>query len=114
MAESHAIPGHFHLDDEGFLQKEDGLPGVSKDNSIYAIKRIQKALDEHRIMIDEHESAQVGISIGAATFPEDGREPDILLVVADQAMYKDKAARQKKKYPSEVIRFRRGTADTSS
>lgn len=90
------------------------LPGVSKDNATHAIKRIQEALDEHRIMINEHDSAQVGISIGAATFPEDGREPDILLVVADQAMYKDKAARQKKKFPSEVIRFRRGTADQSS
>ena len=89
------------------------LPGVSKDNATYAIKRIQNALDEHRIMINEHDSAQVGISIGAATFPEDGREPDILLVVADQAMYKNKAARQKKKYPSEVIRFGRDTADKS-
>ena len=91
------------------------LPGVNKENSTYAIQRIQNALDEHRIMIDEHNTAQVGISIGAATFPEDGREPDILLVVADQAMYRDKAKRQKqKKYPSEVIRFKRGTADTSS
>ena len=90
------------------------LPGVSKDNANYAIKRIQNALAEHRIMIDEHNSAEVGISIGAATFPEDGREPDILLVVADQAMYKNKAERQKKKYPSEVIRFRRDTADKSS
>jgi diguanylate cyclase (GGDEF)-like protein len=87
---------------------------VSKDNATYAIERIQKALDEHRFMISEHDSAQVGISIGAATFPEDGREPDILLVVADQAMYKNKAARQKKKYPSEVIRFGRDTADKSS
>ncbi len=91
------------------------LPGVSKENSVYAIKRIQDALDEHRIMIDEHNTAQVGISIGAATFPEDGREPDILLVVADQAMYKNKAQRQKqKKYPSEVIRFKKGAADKSS
>ena len=91
------------------------LPGVSKENSVYAIKRIQNALDEHRFMIDEHDSAQVGISIGAATFPEDGREADILLVVADQGMYRNKAERQKqKKYPVEVIHFKKGAADKSS
>ncbi len=90
------------------------LPGVGKENAKYAIERIQKAFDAHQIMIDEHNTAQVGVSIGAATFPEDGREPDMLLVVADQAMYKNKSERtQRKQYPSEVISFEKG-ADKSS
>jgi diguanylate cyclase (GGDEF)-like protein len=90
------------------------LPGVGKENAKYAIERIQKAFDSHQIMIDEHNTAQVGVSIGAATFPEDGREPDMLLVVADQAMYRNKSERtQRKQYPSEVISFEKG-ADKSS
>ncbi|MCZ6768571.1 MAG: sensor domain-containing diguanylate cyclase, partial [Acidobacteria bacterium] len=90
------------------------LPGVSKENAKYAVKRIQEAFDSHQIMIDEHNTAKVGVSIGAATFPEDGREPDMLLVVADQAMYKNKSERdQRRKFPSEVIRFEKG-ADKSS
>ena len=44
------------------------LPGVSKENAKYAITRIQDAFDAHQIMIDEHNTAQVGVSIGAATF----------------------------------------------
>jgi diguanylate cyclase (GGDEF)-like protein len=73
-----------------------------------AIRRIQKALDDHQIMVDEHNSVQIGISIGTVSCPEDGRQPDLLLMVADQAMYKNKFnRRKKKKFPSGVIHFDR-------
>ncbi|MDA2932989.1 diguanylate cyclase [Acidobacteria bacterium AH-259-D05] len=90
------------------------LPRVGKEQASHAIRRIQNSLDNYQMMIDEHNSVLVGISIGAAGFPEDGRQPDLLLAVADQAMYKDKFERRKRKeYPAEVIRFDRG-ADKSS
>ncbi|MDA2928065.1 GGDEF domain-containing protein, partial [Acidobacteria bacterium AH-259-G07] len=58
------------------------------------MKRIQRALDNYEILVDEHNMVQVGISIGAATFPEDGRDPDLLLAIADQAMYRNKFKRR--------------------
>ena len=90
------------------------LPRVGRTQAKHAIRRIQKALDNHQIMISEHRFVQVGISIGAASFPEDGRQPDLLLIVADQAMYKNKFRRRKEKpCPAGVVRFDRH-ADKSS
>jgi GGDEF domain-containing protein len=37
---------------------------------------------------------QVGLSIGAASFPEDGREMKALLEIADRRMYLDKSRRK--------------------
>ena len=66
------------------------------------------------MMVDKHNSVQVGISIGAASFPDDGRQADLLLVVADQAMYKNKFHRRKnKKYPAGVVRFDRSSEKSS-
>jgi diguanylate cyclase (GGDEF)-like protein/putative nucleotidyltransferase with HDIG domain len=90
------------------------LPCVGKDQAQHAINRIQKGLDGHQIMIDEHSFVQVGISIGAASFPEDGRQADLLLIVADQAMYKNKfKRRQGKSYPAGVVRFDRIVEESS-
>jgi diguanylate cyclase (GGDEF)-like protein/putative nucleotidyltransferase with HDIG domain len=36
----------------------------------------------------------LGISVGAATFPEDGQSPDALLAAADRRMYEDKSSRK--------------------
>jgi diguanylate cyclase (GGDEF)-like protein/putative nucleotidyltransferase with HDIG domain len=35
----------------------------------------------------------LGISVGAATFPEDGQSPDALVAAADRRMYEDKSSR---------------------
>jgi len=84
------------------------MPRVGKEQVKKTIRRIQNALDDHRIMVDEHNSVQIGISIGTASFPEDGRQPDLLLMVADQAMYKNNfSRRKKKKFPSGVVHFDR-------
>ncbi|MFQ5928555.1 MAG: diguanylate cyclase, partial [Acidobacteriota bacterium] len=85
------------------------LPSTSKRQARHAMKRIQRALDNYEILVDEHNMVQVGISIGAATFPEDGREPDLLLAIADQAMYRNKfKRRQQRKEPGRVVRFKTG------
>jgi GGDEF domain-containing protein len=65
-------------------------------------------------MIDEHSLVQVGISFGAANFPEDGRQSDLLLIVADKAMYKNKfKRRQGKNYPAGVVCFDRIVKESS-
>ena len=85
------------------------LPGVEKEQAEHAIKRLQKTLDEHRIRVDEKHLIQVGISIGAASFPRDGRDSDLLLAVADRAMYRDKFARtEARKQSSNIIPFEKG------
>ena len=90
------------------------LPRAGRAQAKKAIRRIQEALDANQMMVDEHNAVQVGISIGAASFPEDGRQADLLLVVADQAMYKDKFHRRKnKKYPAGVVRFDRSSKESS-
>ena len=90
------------------------LPRAGKEQAKHAILRIQEALDDYKIMVDEDSFVQIGISIGAASFPENGRQADLLLVVADQAMYQNKFRRRKaKKYPAGVIRFDKGAEKSS-
>ncbi len=90
------------------------LPRAGKEQAQHAILRIQEALDDYKIMVDEDSFVQIGISIGAASFPENGRQADLLLVVADQAMYQNKFRRRKaKKYPAGVIRFDKGAEKSS-
>ena len=68
------------------------LPGVTKDQSLGTIQRLQMALDQHQIRVDGEELVQVGISIEVTTFPHDGEDFDLLLAVADRAIYSDKSA----------------------
>lgn len=72
------------------------LPGVNKSLAEQTVSRIQSAVDNHRMAVDADNFVQVGISIGAATFPEDGRELDQLLAESDRAMYRNKVSRTKK------------------
>ena len=80
------------------------LPGLGKEQSVGAIERIQKNLDNYQFQVDDKETANIGISVGAASFPEDGRNPDLLLVVADQGMYRNKFERRnRQEYPAKVV-----------
>jgi diguanylate cyclase (GGDEF)-like protein/putative nucleotidyltransferase with HDIG domain len=72
------------------------LPGVSKEQAKETIGRIQAAIDRHRFEVREDQEISIGISVGAATYPEDGLETDALLKVADQAMYFNKFQRLKR------------------
>ena len=87
------------------------LPGVTKDQSAGAIGRLQSAMDRHQIRVDRGESVQVGINIGAATFPHDGQDVDLLLAVADRAMYSDKSDRtQQDREASKILPFEKGAS----
>jgi diguanylate cyclase (GGDEF)-like protein/putative nucleotidyltransferase with HDIG domain len=55
--------------------------------------RVQREVEEIRLDIGAGERARIGISVGIASFPEDGDSLEVLLKTADGAMYQDKRAR---------------------
>lgn len=81
------------------------LPGVDKEGTVHSIRRIQEAVKRRTINVEGEEVPPVGVSIGSATFPVDGRDPDQLLSVADRAMYQNKLARTRGQRKTSVIPF---------
>lgn len=53
--------------------------------------RIEKAVANFSMPVRGDKYARVGISVGSATFDTDGETLDQLLIVADQAMYREKS-----------------------
>jgi diguanylate cyclase (GGDEF)-like protein/PAS domain S-box-containing protein len=68
------------------------LPKIAsqQDAAIVARKIIDALVEIFELSGGKHEQARIGASIGIATFPADGRGMDVLLKVADAAMYKAK------------------------
>jgi len=64
------------------------MPGAGKDQGRDVIKRLRQAV---KSMSFPDEDVTVGLSGGAAFFPEDGSSLDQLLAVTDKRMYKEKA-----------------------
>ncbi|MCM3873726.1 MAG: diguanylate cyclase [Pyrinomonadaceae bacterium] len=56
--------------------------------------RIENAVSQFSLHVRADRHARVGISIGTATYGNDGETLDHLLIAADQAMYKVKSARK--------------------
>lgn len=67
--------------------------------------RLQNAVDSLAYEVRPGRVARVGISIGHATYGEDGSAIDELMEVADQRMYKDKIARRRSAPPPRVVSF---------
>ena len=53
-------------------------------------------MGEHKIVLRQGEVLNVGLSVGSATFPHDAEDLDLLLALADQAMYQDKLRRTRR------------------
>jgi len=68
------------------------LPRIAsqQDAATVARKIIDALIEAFELGGEGHEKAWIGASIGIATFPGDGRGMDVLLKVADAAMYKAK------------------------
>ncbi len=81
------------------------LPGVDKAMVAKTMRRVQEAVDGHRIILNERESVCVGISLGASTFPTDGRDLEVLLAMADHAMYRNKIQRSRSRLSPNVLPF---------
>ena len=72
------------------------LPGVNRQLVQGSIERIHQAINGHDILLDEDRSVRVGISVGSATFPDDGSELESLITLADQQMYRSKIVFRRK------------------
>jgi diguanylate cyclase (GGDEF)-like protein/putative nucleotidyltransferase with HDIG domain len=77
------------------------LSGCGADEADHKRQELQKSIDEVYFEARPGKRVALGISVGAAVFPQDGESYESLLAVADSRMYQDKAHRKK-----------RGTRDT--
>jgi diguanylate cyclase (GGDEF)-like protein len=67
------------------------LPETGKEGALQVAEAIRKRVYEHRFPAEERQpEGNITVSIGVATFPEDGIERDTLIRCADQALYKAK------------------------
>ena len=69
------------------------IPELDADAFDRVLAKLRAALDDAALAWKGHQLT-VGASLGVAHFPADGRKPLDLMHVADQAMYRDKAARK--------------------
>ena len=83
------------------------LPGVDKEGTVHTIHRIQNAVQRRTINVEGEQIAGIGVSIGSATYPTDGKDPEQLLSVADRAMYENKLGRTRGRRKASVIPFSR-------
>lgn len=72
--------------------------------------RLQAAVDGFAYEVRPGKFARIGISIGYATYGEDGTALDELMEVADQRMYQDKIARRRNASALRVAAFPRSAA----
>ena len=91
------------LRDYDFLARYAGdefvaiVPETSNGDINDLCRRMEKAVAEFALPLADGRSARVGISIGAACYPNHGETLDQIIIAADKAMYRVKAARKQKR-----------------
>ncbi|MBI3749678.1 MAG: GGDEF domain-containing protein [Chloroflexi bacterium] len=66
------------------------LPETDAENARSAAERILEAFRDHAFVGEQRGPVPIGLSIGVATFPTDGRYATDLIAAADQALYRVK------------------------
>jgi diguanylate cyclase (GGDEF)-like protein/putative nucleotidyltransferase with HDIG domain len=90
------------LRDYDFLARYAGdefvaiVPETGNEDITDLCRRMEKAVREFALPLADGRFARVGISIGAASYPNHGETLDQIIVAADKAMYRVKAARKEK------------------
>ena len=90
------------LRDYDFLARYAGdefvaiVPEITAEEVEDLRDRMEKAVFDFMLPVDEDNCARVGISIGSACYPNNGETLDKVVVAADKAMYAVKAVRKKK------------------
>ena len=71
------------------------LPGMDRALAQQTILRIQEAFEQRALLQLEGDDVRVGISVGMATYPEDGIQIDELVRTADREMFRNKSQRHR-------------------
>jgi len=66
------------------------MPETSKDNAFLVVDRLRSAIAAEEMQVIDGEKVRISVSIGGATFPEDGTSSEDLLVKADERLYRAK------------------------
>ncbi len=77
------------------------VPGVGRHEIGKVQERMKKAIQAYKFPIHGGRSLRISVSMGAASFPEDGRTFDSLLSAADARMYEEKFARRGHRPPTD-------------
>ena len=72
------------------------LPGINRMDALVTKRRIEVAADQEPPYGSGNNQVRVGVSIGVASFPEDGEDVHTLIARADVNMYADKRNRKQK------------------
>jgi diguanylate cyclase (GGDEF)-like protein len=71
------------------------VPGMERPTAAELARRLQTAVSGIELMAAERgKTVSLGISIGAAVFPDDGSDARALIALSDERMYADKAQRR--------------------
>src|SRR6476660_9167583 len=72
------------------------LSGCGADEAEHKREELQKSIDEVYFEARPGKRLGLGISVGAAVFPQDGESYEALLATADSRMYQDKSGRKRR------------------
>ena len=72
------------------------LSGCGAEEAEHKRQELQKGIDDVYFEARPGKRLQLGISIGAAVFPQDGESYEALLATADSRMYQDKSVRKRR------------------
>ena len=90
------------LRDYDFLARYAGdefvaiLPETSGEEIVELIQRIEAAVKRFALPVGNDNFAKVGVSLGSASYPQNGETLDQVLIAADAAMYSIKALKKQK------------------
>lgn len=90
------------LRDYDFLARYAGdefaaiIPEAESESVRDLCYRLERAVCEFTLPVDDVKFARVGVSIGAASYPQNGSTLDQMIVAADKAMYSVKARHKQK------------------
>ena len=66
------------------------LPNTSKEVSVTTAEKICKRVASKRFRLNNYQESNVTISLGVASFPEDGQTPSEIIDAADKRLYQSK------------------------
>lgn len=66
------------------------LPGQNQASALELVRRMRQTLNQARLLEEEGLDLGVTASFGIATMPQDARDKDTLLLIADRAMFRGK------------------------